>query len=90
MEIELTGYGTASCVYGESSSKAPVLSLARLLCKMGHSRSTVVHVKRNGTPVFVPTTLGWFADRVVTETDRVSAKFSEYRVMPEGLHSAGN
>lgn len=60
-----------------------LLSHCRHLLDQRHDPRDICEVYRDDTLCFVPTRLGWFASKTVSENDTTSARFAWYRPRPE-------
>lgn len=86
--ITLHGTDTAACDGREvkTGRGSPICALSRELIAAGADASEAVTVMRGNTVCFRGTSLGWWADRTVTEGD-APVRFGKYAPMPERAFS---
>lgn len=80
--ITLTGTSTASGrghTIKTSGKASPLPKLARQLIHDGYAAHDITEVKRGNTVCFIPTSLGWWAERDIVEGDAHSVRVQKHR-----------
>ncbi len=69
----------------------PICNICRILVASGYSRDAILTITREGsdTVLFKPSTVGYWADRTITEGD-ATIRMVKYRPRPEGLNAVLN
>lgn len=86
IRITLEGCDTARCGKVTVKGKSPVCAMARIIvAKRPDLTDVIADVRRDGTRVYTPTPLSWFAGKTTSEGNQ-SVKMVDFVDMAEVFH----